>query len=544
MADDSGNEEQWLYGDSNQEPPEDENKEKYKGGTIDATAEDTQQIEITGESGQLQVPEPPTIPPPTEHEDGQLSGGEEQQIQASAVDEAGVEETANENGDGDDEDDDEDDEDSDDDVQVVIGDIKTSPTYTSLNIKRGGLLTSAIGVEKLKQPGKFSIEEFEAVGTINGVPAHEFNLDSLEDKPWRKPGADITDYFNYGFNEETWRAYCERQKRIRIHESGVGLAQIGGQTAGRGTIPVAITNDNSKYSGFMGPKKAGPPPGRKMGGTIDVIGGGGLASRRNLEKGTPPKENVIQVMTADRREYSRKPAFPDMSVPPPTSGIPQFELPPPPHGVIPPTFPPHIDSYGSEFYASEADPYYHSYEPTQDCQWNDPTWQPTAMPVSSADVKIITPGPLVTPLPPVIPPPTNSNATLGSETTNQDSQDEFSSRGSVREHSDDVAAPGASSGTAVSSVVVPGLSIKEEPGLKEDQLAASEKEARERAKDRSERPEKSERHRDRSHRHRSRSRSTERRSRRHKSHSRSPGHRHRKKKSRRSDREKSKEESE
>jgi pre-mRNA 3'-end-processing factor FIP1 len=51
----------------------------------------------------------------------------------------------NENGD-----DDEDDEDSDDDVHVVIGDIKTSPTYTSLNIKRGGLLTSAAGGEKLK----------------------------------------------------------------------------------------------------------------------------------------------------------------------------------------------------------------------------------------------------------------------------------------------------------------------------------------------------------------------------------------------------------
>jgi pre-mRNA 3'-end-processing factor FIP1 len=60
---------------------------------------------------------------------------------------------ANENGgddDDDDDDDDEDEEDSDDDVQVVIGDIKTSPTYTSLNIKRGGLLTSAVGGEKLK----------------------------------------------------------------------------------------------------------------------------------------------------------------------------------------------------------------------------------------------------------------------------------------------------------------------------------------------------------------------------------------------------------
>jgi len=43
-----------------------------------------------------------------------------------------------------------------------------------------------------QQPGKFSIEEFEQIGTINGLPAHEFNLDSLEDKPWRKPGADIT----------------------------------------------------------------------------------------------------------------------------------------------------------------------------------------------------------------------------------------------------------------------------------------------------------------------------------------------------------------
>ncbi|XP_021941605.1 pre-mRNA 3'-end-processing factor FIP1-like [Zootermopsis nevadensis] len=451
MAEDCCNEDQWLYGDSNPEPPEIETKNEQKAeATDETTAEVTQQDENTGESDQLPVPEPPTIPPPSEHEDDQLSRGEEQ-LQAPARKEAGVEETANENGDGDD-DEDEDEEDSDDDVQVVIGDIKTSPTYTSLNIKRGGLLTSAVGGEKLKQPGKFSIEEFEAVGTINGVPAHEFNLDSLEDKPWRKPGADITDYFNYGFNEETWRAYCERQKRIRIHESGVGLAQIGGQTAGRGTIPVAITNDNSKYSGFMGPKKAGPPPGRKMGGTIDVIGGGGLASRRNLEKGTPPKENIIQVMTADRREYSRKPAFPDMSVPPPTSGIPPFDLPPPPHGVVPPTFPPHMDSYGSEFYASETDPYYHSYEPTQDSQWNDPTWQSTAMLVTSADVKVITPGPLVTPLPPVIPPPTKSN---DAETANQDSQDEFSSRGSGREHSDDIAASGATGSNVGSGILVP-----------------------------------------------------------------------------------------
>jgi predicted aldo/keto reductase-like oxidoreductase len=33
-------------------------------------------------------------------------------------------------------------------------------------------------------------------------------------------GADITDYFNYGFNEETWRMYCERQRRMRNDSTG------------------------------------------------------------------------------------------------------------------------------------------------------------------------------------------------------------------------------------------------------------------------------------------------------------------------------------
>ncbi|GLG99930.1 Putative polyadenylation factor i complex subunit fip1 [Gryllus bimaculatus] len=541
MADDASNEDQWLYGDSVNDAPEISNKDDSKPElTEESITNDTQQSEpppsdtpapqtssTSGDAADdaansvpepVPAPEPPSIPPPNsqDHEEGQLSGGEDEQAQLQLV-------TGN---DGNDtstpaiETQDDDDDDSDDDVHVVIGDIKTSPTYTSLNIKRGGLLTSAVaGAEKLKgisfqQPGKFSIEEFEAVGTINGVPAHEYNLDSLEDKPWRKPGADITDYFNYGFNEETWRAYCERQKRIRIHESGVGLAQIGGTSTGRGTIPVAITNDNSKYSGFTGPKKAGPPPGRKMGGTIDVIGGGGLASRRNLEKGTPPKENVIQVMTADRREYSRKPAgFPDLSVPPPTTTLPPFECPPPPHGVIPniaggfpPGGPPPLDSYGNEFYSAEADPYY-SYEPTQDSQWNDPvgnTWQPTPMSVPS-DVKVLTP----TPLPPVIPPP--SSVVIPLNAPDVASQD---SRGSMRDD----------------------LSVGRDDSLK-DRDEKEEKGRKEKDRDR-------ERHKDRSHRHRSRSRSTEKRSRRHKSRSRSPGHRsHRKKKSRRSEREKSKEES-
>lgn len=65
--------------------------------------------------------------------------------------------------------------------------------------------------------------------TINGTVIYDLDLATMEEKPWQKPGADITDYFNYGFNEglffkkkfstvlclETWNSYCERQRKLR-----------------------------------------------------------------------------------------------------------------------------------------------------------------------------------------------------------------------------------------------------------------------------------------------------------------------------------------
>jgi pre-mRNA 3'-end-processing factor FIP1 len=53
------------------------------------------------------------------------------------------------------------------------------------------------------------------VGQLDGKDIFDVDLESIEDKPWRKPGADITDYFNFGFNEQSWRAYCMKQKQMR-----------------------------------------------------------------------------------------------------------------------------------------------------------------------------------------------------------------------------------------------------------------------------------------------------------------------------------------
>jgi len=45
-----------------------------------------------------------------------------------------------------------------------------------------------------------------------------------EDKPWLRPGENISDYFNYGFDENTWKIYCERQRMIRA-----GLDPLSGK---------------------------------------------------------------------------------------------------------------------------------------------------------------------------------------------------------------------------------------------------------------------------------------------------------------------------
>ena len=56
------------------------------------------------------------------------------------------------------------------------------------------------------------------------VTAFETEIDNLDDKPWRAEGADPSDWFNYGFNEETWRRYCEKQMRLRREYSMGGAA--------------------------------------------------------------------------------------------------------------------------------------------------------------------------------------------------------------------------------------------------------------------------------------------------------------------------------
>jgi hypothetical protein len=57
--------------------------------------------------------------------------------------------------------------------------------------------------------------DLDLVGQYDGVDIFDVDPETFADKPWRKPGADITDYFNFGFNEQSWKAYCNKQKSLR-----------------------------------------------------------------------------------------------------------------------------------------------------------------------------------------------------------------------------------------------------------------------------------------------------------------------------------------
>ncbi|KAK9280857.1 hypothetical protein L1049_003748 [Liquidambar formosana] len=47
----------------------------------------------------------------------------------------------------------------------------------------------------------------------------DIDIDSFEEKPWRQPGVDASEYFNFGFDEESWKAYCKQLELVHLEKS-------------------------------------------------------------------------------------------------------------------------------------------------------------------------------------------------------------------------------------------------------------------------------------------------------------------------------------
>ncbi|XP_019595694.1 pre-mRNA 3'-end-processing factor FIP1 isoform X17 [Rhinolophus sinicus] len=276
---------------------------------------------------------------------------------ASANPPSGIEEETAENGvpkpkvTETEDDSDSDSDDDEDDVHVTIGDIKTgAPQYGSygtapvnLNIKTGGRVYGTTGT-------KVKGVDLDAPGSINGVPLLEVDLDSFEDKPWRKPGADLSDYFNYGFNEDTWKAYCEKQKRIRM---GLEVIPVT-STTNKITVQQGRTGNSEKETALPSTKaeftsppslfKTGLPPSRRLPGAIDVIGQTITISRVEGRRRANENSN-IQVLsersaTEVDNNFSKPPPFFPPGAPPTHLPPPPFLPPPPTVSTAPPLIPP------------------------------------------------------------------------------------------------------------------------------------------------------------------------------------------------------------
>ncbi|KAM0671790.1 subunit of polyadenylation factor I complex [Ordospora colligata] len=83
------------------------------------------------------------------------------------------------------------------DEEFFVGDEGSSDTSSDLELV----------INKVPERGEEHKED------AAGQSILDYDIDIFTDKPWNKPGADITDYFNYGFNEMTWKEYCSMQRR-------------------------------------------------------------------------------------------------------------------------------------------------------------------------------------------------------------------------------------------------------------------------------------------------------------------------------------------
>ncbi|SCU96566.1 LAFA_0G06964g1_1 [Lachancea sp. 'fantastica'] len=82
------------------------------------------------------------------------------------------------------------------------------------------------------QPGteRLPTLDLNAPGQLGDQLVTDIDPEVLKEKPWRQPGANLSDYFNYGFNEQTWMEYLHKQEKLRAeynpHKLLMGLLAL------------------------------------------------------------------------------------------------------------------------------------------------------------------------------------------------------------------------------------------------------------------------------------------------------------------------------
>lgn len=150
--------------------------------------------------------------------------------------------------------------------------------------------------------------DINKVGDFEGKPITQINLQDLKEKPWRQPGADVSEYFNFGFNELTWTMYCAKQDKLR--------QQFNPQKAFMELMPMAMMGGmplpNMPMMPGM-PSIPGMPPMPTMPGMPGMPGLPGMPP-------LPQMPSMPQQQQSQEQQDSSNKSTPSMQIPQALSG--------------------------------------------------------------------------------------------------------------------------------------------------------------------------------------------------------------------------------
>ena len=88
---------------------------------------------------------------------------------------------------------------------------------------------------------------------------YQVDIDSLPEKPWRRPGANLSDWFNYGFDERSWSLWCG--KRHEMEQMREDLQPLNAsESAGAPVLPPGFSGGMPDFSALLGGGMLPPVP--------------------------------------------------------------------------------------------------------------------------------------------------------------------------------------------------------------------------------------------------------------------------------------------
>ncbi|RZC89060.1 hypothetical protein C5167_030752 [Papaver somniferum] len=176
--------------------------------------------------------------------------------------------------------------------------------FPSNNVKSSGAGTA---VSFSSAPGSSMALPIVSQGCDFSLPRYmtifDVNVETFERKPWRYPGVDITNFFNFGLDEESWKDYCNQLEHFRQQATKV---PVRGHNQSHGNEYVheskAVVGDVNSRNANGGVRQLDAPKGR----AIQVEGGIGerqptmdIMRSQDRDSGV-----VIQIPMQDSNELS------------------------------------------------------------------------------------------------------------------------------------------------------------------------------------------------------------------------------------------------